>query len=156
MRFNPSAMKITAAAFAAVLAYEGYSSVAYKPLPEDVPTIGHGTTVYPDGNPVKLGDVITREEAKEIARYDIDTFANKISYCIKVPVAQYEYDAYVSLSYNIGTYAFCKSTLVKKLNTYDYSGACKEILRWDRFQGKPLRGLTIRRQKEFKTCIDNN
>jgi lysozyme len=70
-----------------------------------------------------------------------------------VPLHQHEYDAMIGLSYNIGGSAFCNSTLVKKLNAGDYQGACKEILRWDHFQGKPLRGLTIRRQKEYQQCI---
>jgi lysozyme len=61
----------------------------------------------------------------------------------------------VSLSYNIGTGAFCNSTLVKKLRTYDYEGACKEILRWDKFKGEPLKGLTHRRQREYKLCMGN-
>ena len=65
----------------------------------------------------------------------------------------HEFSAFVSLTYNIGEGAFCRSTLVKKLNAGDYEGACKEILRWDRFQGKPLRGLTLRRQDEYRQCM---
>jgi lysozyme len=60
---------------------------------------------------------------------------------------------YISLSYNIGTGAFCKSTLVKKLNAGDYIGACNQILLWDKYQGKPLAGLTKRRQEENKKCL---
>ena len=66
---------------------------------------------------------------------------------------QYEFDAYVSLTYNIGSQAFCKSTLAKKLITYDYEGACKEILKWDKFKGNPLPGLTKRRTEEYHACI---
>ncbi|MFZ9813260.1 MAG: lysozyme, partial [Burkholderiaceae bacterium] len=43
----------------------------------------------------------------------------------------------------------------RKLNAQDYAGACKEILRWDKFQGKPLAGLTKRRQAEYQQCIGN-
>ena len=59
----------------------------------------------------------------------------------------------MSLTYNIGEGAFCKSTLAKKLNAYDYEGACKEILKWDKFKGKPLKGLTNRREREYAKCI---
>jgi lysozyme len=76
--------------------------------------------------------------------------------CVKVPLHQYEYDAYLSLTYNIGEGAFCRSTLVRKLNAGDYEGACKQILRWNNFQGRPLRGLTIRREKEYAMCIGKN
>ena len=72
--------------------------------------------------------------------------------CVKVPLSQNEYDGFVSLTYNNGGQAFCNSTLVKKLNTYDYEGACKEILKWDKFRGKSLKGLTKRRVQEYKQC----
>ena len=49
------------------------------------------------------------------------------------------YDALVSFSYNVGSRAFCQSTLVRKLNAEDYAGACAELLRWRFFQGKRLR-----------------
>jgi lysozyme len=65
----------------------------------------------------------------------------------------YEFDAYVSLTYNIGEGAFCRSTLAKKLNSGDYQGACAEILKWNKFNGKPLNGLTKRRQQEYEKCL---
>jgi lysozyme len=80
-------------------------------------------------------------------------FEGAIKQCVKVPLKQNEYDSYLSLSYNIGSNAFCKSTLVKKLNLGDYEGACKEILRWDKAGGRVVRGLTIRREKEYKQCM---
>jgi lysozyme len=86
---------------------------------------------------------------------DIQKFEGALSRCVTAPLHQYEYDAFVSLSYNIGASAFCGSTLVKKLNSGDYAGACAEILRWDKFQGKPLRGLTLRRQSEYELCTGN-
>jgi lysozyme len=73
--------------------------------------------------------------------------------CIKVPISQGEFEAYVSLTYNIGSGAFCRSTLVKKLNTYDYQGACKEILKWSYFKGKQLPGLVKRRNEEYRLCV---
>jgi lysozyme len=72
---------------------------------------------------------------------------------VKVPLYQHEYDAYLSLSYNIGPTAFCKSTLVRKLNQQDYSGACAQILRWNRAGGEVVRGLSIRREAEYKQCL---
>jgi lysozyme len=45
---------------------------------------------------------------------------------------------------------------VRKLNAQDYAGACQEILRWDNFQGKPLKGLTLRREKEYRQCISGS
>jgi lysozyme len=65
----------------------------------------------------------------------------------------YEFQAYVSFTYNVGETAFCKSTLTKKLNALDYAGACKELLKWDKVKGVTVKGLTSRRQDEYRTCI---
>lgn len=142
-----AALSLSAAAFGSIVVSEGYSDSAIIPVAGDVPTIGFGTT---EG--VKPGDHITPPQAVMRALQDINRFEGAVKRCVKVPLAQYEYDAYISLSYNIGATNFCGSTLVKKLNAADYTGACQEILKWDRFKGQPLRGLTVRRQREYQTC----
>ena len=152
-RTQAGALVLSVAALASIAGYEGYRSTAYIPVPGDVPTIGHGTTRYEDGSAVKMGDRVTPERAQVLLRNDASTFERAVKRCAPVPMHQHEYDAFVSLAYNIGESAFCKSTLVRKLNAGDYAGACREILKWDKFQGKPLRGLTLRRQKEYQLCI---
>lgn len=127
---------------------EGYSDKAIIPVPGDVPTIGFGTTEN-----VRIGDTTTPPKALQRALADVSKYEGAIKKCVTVPLTQNEYDAYVDLAYNIGTSAFCGSTLVKKLNAGDYEGACNEILKWDKFKGKPLRGLTLRRQKERDLCL---
>ena len=84
---------------------------------------------------------------------DADRKALAVKRCAPVPMFQNEFDAYVSLAYNIGEGAFCSSRLVRKLNAGDYPGACAEILRWDRFKGQRLNGLTMRRQSEYRLCM---
>jgi lysozyme len=146
-RIAAAALSLSAAAFGSLVVYEGYSDRAYVPVPGDVLTVGFGTT---DG--VKAGDTITPPKAVQRALQDVAKYEGAIKQCVTVPLHQYEYDAYVSLAYNIGPTAFCGSTLVKKLEAQDYEGACLEILRWDRFKGQQLRGLTIRRQQEYARC----
>lgn len=141
-------LALSASALVGLALHEGYSDRAIIPVPGDKPTIGFGTT---DG--VQMGDRITPPQALARALDDAQKFEGALKQCVKVPLHQYEYDAYISLAYNIGPTAFCGSTLVRKLNARNYDGACKEILRWDRFKGQPLRGLTVRRQKEYLTCI---
>jgi lysozyme len=148
-RKKAAGLFLSAVALVGIVAHEGYRDTAYIPVKGDVPTIGFGTTTG-----VKLGDKITPPKALDRALTDVQQFEATIKQCVKVPLAQHEYDAYVSLTYNIGGRAFCNSTLVRKLNAGDYEGACKEILRWDRFQGKPLAGLTARRQDEYKKCMN--
>lgn len=136
-----------AVAFVGILMSEGYRGEAYTPVAGDVPTIGFGTT-----QGVRHGDTITPEKALARALQDVNKFEGVIKQCVRVPLHQYEYDAFVSLAYNIGGGAFCGSSLVRKLNAGDYAGACAEILRWDKFKGKPLAGLTNRRGAEYRQC----
>lgn len=140
---------------AGVAIHEGYRDKAYIPVPGDVPTIGHGTTRYEDGSPVKLGDTLDKARAEQLLRHDANKFERAVKRCAPVPMTQTEFDAYVSLTYNIGENAFCNSTIVKRLRQTppDYDGACRAILMWDKFQGKTLPGLTKRRQHEFEMCI---
>lgn len=147
-RQDIAAISLSATALVAIVLHEGYKENAYIPLAGDVPTIGFGTT-----SGVKLGDRITPEKALQVAMKDVQSYEGAVKSCVTVPLSQNEYDAYISLSYNIGTGAFCRSTLVKKLNAGDYTGACNQILLWDKYQGKPLAGLTKRRQEEHKKCL---
>ena len=146
-RKDIAAISLSASALVAIALHEGYKENAYVPLAGDVPTIGFGTTTG-----VKLGDKTSPEKALQAALRDIQKFEGALKQCVKVPLTQGEYDGYISLSYNIGSSSFCRSTLVKKLNQQDYEGACKEILRWDKFQGQRLPGLTKRRQEEYIKC----
>jgi lysozyme len=148
LRLPLVALRLSAAALVGIAGWEGYKSVAYIPVPGDVPTIGFGTT-----KGVKMGDSIDPVTALQRKIRDVEVFEGAVKQCVKVPLAQHEYDAYLSLAYNIGSGAFCKSTLVRKLNAQDYEGACREILRWNRFRGEPLAGLTNRRQAEFRQCM---
>lgn len=147
-RLAIGACALSASGLVGILGYEGYSDEAYIPVPGDVPTIGFGTT---EG--VKIGDTITPEKAIERAYRDIQKTESAIHQCVNVPLSQGEYDAFSSLAYNIGTSAFCSSTLVKKLNARDYEGACAEIKRWVYVNGKKNQGLVNRREKEYQTCI---
>ena len=145
-----TSLALSAAALVGLVTSEGYSDKAIIPIKGDVPTLGFGSTEN-----VKLGDTTTPPKALARALQDIQKFEGVIKKCVVVPLHQYEYDAYVNLAYNIGTGAFCGSTLVKKLNATDYLGACKEIPRWDRANGVKIKGLTVRRQAEYQQCLGN-
>lgn len=143
-----AAIVLSATGLVGILLQEGFRDTAYVPVPGDVATIGFGST---EG--VKPGDRITPTQGLQRAMREMAKYEGAVKQCVTVPLHQYEYDAYVSLSYNIGGAAFCGSTLVRKLNAGDYAGACSEIRRWDRFKGKPLPGLTARRQAEYRQCM---
>lgn len=152
-RTSIGALVLSVAAIAGIAGFEGYRGDAYVPVPGDKVTVGHGTTQYPNGSPIRLGDKVTPQRAMELLQHDVSRFGRAVLRCAPVPMYQHEYDAFVSLAYNIGAGAFCQSTIAKRLNAFDYAGACKGILAWDKFKGKPLRGLTNRRQAEYKMCM---
>lgn len=147
-RTQIAALSLSAAALVGIALHEGYRGEAYVPVPGDVPTIGFGTT-----GGVKMGDKTTPEKALVRALVDVQKFEGALKQCVTVPLHQHEYDAYVSFSYNVGSGAFCRSTLVKKLNAEDYEGACNELRKWVYFQGKPLPGLVKRRNEEADKCL---
>jgi len=146
-RVHIASLTLSASALVTIAMHEGFRSTAYIPVKGDVPTIGFGTT-----SNVKPGDTITVERALVKLLSDANQFEASVKKCADVPLHPYEYSAYVSLTYNIGSSAFCNSTLVKKLKVYDYEGACKEILKWDKFKGTSHPGLAKRRQEEYRMC----
>ncbi len=157
VRRTVAGLSLSAAALVGILLHEGYTDRAVIPVKGDVPTIGFGATTG-----VRIGDTTTPPKALARALTDLQQFEGALKQCVTVPLAQYEYDALVSFSYNVGSHAFCQSTLVKKLNAEDYAGACSELLRWRFFQGKDCAlpanarlcgGLAKRREAEYRQCI---
>ena len=147
IRLGIASLVVSAAALVGIATHEGYRGEAYRDA-VGVPTIGFGETAG-----VKMGDKTTPGRSLVQLLGSTNRHADAIRKCIAVPLYQHEFDAYVSLSYNIGPGAFCQSTLVKKLNAGDYAGACEEIKRWNRAGGKVLPGLTKRREIEYRLCL---
>lgn len=134
---------------------EGYQGTAYNDG-GGVTTIGFGTTTHPDGSPVKPGERITPERALIALQAHVSQTEKAIRACIgDVPLYPYEWDAYVSLAYNIGAGAFCASMLVKKLRQTppDYAAACAQIKRWNKDNGHVVAGLVARREREYVRCL---
>jgi lysozyme len=147
MRTKIAALSLSATALVGIASWEGFVGQSYQDI-VGVWTIGFGTT---EG--VKKGQTIDPVKALQRKINDVQKFEGALKQCVNVPLHQYEYDAFLSLAYNIGPGAFCGSTLVRRLNQGDYDAACKEILRWNRAGGKVVQGLTNRRQAEYKQCI---
>ena len=141
-------MKISQRGLELIKEFEGFSANAYL-CPAKIITIGYGNTFYADGTKVKLGDQISKTDALKLLEVVVNRdFADKIFPYIKVKVTQNQFDAMVSLAYNIGVGNFSKSTLLKKVNAGDFVGASNEFLRWNKAGGKELLGLTKRRERE--------
>lgn len=130
-----------------IASFEGLELTAYL-CPAKVWTIGLGTTVYPNGQAVKKGDTCTKEQALQYKAHDLRRFEKCVNESVTVSLNQNQFDALVSLAYNIGPNAFKGSTLVKKLNAGDYNGAADQFLVWNKSRGKVLKGLVNRRAAE--------
>lgn len=143
-----AALTLSASALVGIASYEGYRSDAYRDV-VGVPTLGFGET-----KGVQPGDQTTPVRALVQLLASAEAHADGVRGCVKVPLYQGEFSAYVSLAYNIGVDAFCGSTLVKLLNQGRYAEACAQVLRWDKAGGRTVRGLTVRRQAEHKQCME--
>ena len=143
----PESMSVSNKGVDLICEFEGKRLVAYDDG-VGVWTIGFGTIKYPNGVRVKKGDTCTLDQAKEYMRHDLIEFEHTVNSSVKVPLNQNQFDALVSLAYNIGSNAFKSSTLVKKLNTGDYQGAADQFNVWINAGGKRMQGLVNRRDRE--------
>lgn len=126
--------------------FEGLHLQAYLD-PVGIPTIGYGTIIM-NGSPVRMGTVITEEQAESLLYSDVQKFENYVNQLVNVPLTQEQFDALVSFTYNLGPTNLKKSTLLRLLNRRMYEEAQPQFLRWNRAGGKVLRGLTRRRLAE--------
>jgi lysozyme len=129
--------------------YEGLRTKAYRDV-VNVPTVCFGET-----RGVKMGDSYTVEQCKQMLGDALVEFEAGMRKCLVLPdrLSDPTYVAFLSLSYNIGIGAFCRSTLVRKVNNGDIRGGCNEISKWNRAGGRVIKGLTRRRQEERALCL---
>lgn len=142
-------MTLSQAGAAFIALFEGFSAKPYLDS-VNVPTIGYGTTVYPDGRKVTLKDApVTKEQA---LAYLLDHVSKLVSPWINqnIPsLAQHEFDAVASLAYNVGTGRLKDSTLRMRILS---NAHCEQIQlafqMWNKAGGKVLAGLSKRRVAE--------
>lgn len=139
-----------------IKSFEGCVLNAYKDS-IGKPTIGYGATFYQNGQPVKMGDRITSQQADELLKYHLTLFANSITPIIKKTLTDNQFSALVSFAFNVGSdidadtipEGLGDSTLLKKVNTNPNDPSIKtEFLKWNKAGGKVLKGLTRRREAE--------
>lgn len=134
---------------ALIKAFEACRLRAYLPTPRDVPTIGWGATRCADGSPVRIGMVWTQHQADARFTADVARFAGRVSaLCCGSRLSWFEFDALVSLAYNIGLGAFEESTLLRLHRDGNHADASEQFARWNRQTGTVLAGLSRRRAAE--------
>lgn len=134
-----------------IKSFEGLSLTAYPdPGTGGAPwTIGYGHT-----KGVKPGMKITAAWAEELLRDDLAEFEAAVNGLVKVRLCQHQFDALVSLAFNIDARAFSDSTLLRLLNSGMYDDAALQFQRWNKAGGRVLAGLTRRRMAERKLFED--
>jgi len=142
-------MRLNNSGYLLICEFEGLSLNPYL-CPANIPTIGYGNTFYSDGSKVKITDPpISKYIAFEMFKTIADDFAKKVSKVITSPLNQNQFNAVVSFSYNCGISNLKSSTLLKKVNFNPSDPTIKdEFLKWNKANGKVLKGLTKRRELE--------
>lgn len=96
----------------------------------------------------------TRAECKALLTDEVQIHLQGVAKCIAVPLQQNEWVAVGSLTFNAGVSAICNSSLVRQINAgQPHEVWCRQILRWDRAGGRKVRGLTLRREAEYRVCM---
>lgn len=137
-------------ALAAVLV-QWHEGKRYKPYRDGggVLTVCHGHT----GKDVTPEEIYSEEECSELMRRDLQIARSVVEHYVTFPLSDLQKAALTSFVYNIGSGAFERSTLLKKLNVGDLSGACDEMRRWKYDEGKVSKGLINRRAIERELCL---
>ena len=138
--------------FSLIVTFEGLRTRAYLDS-IGLPTIGIGTTIYPDGKHVRIGDRCTESQAYEYLEHDLLSRVRFLNSILPFPVNQNQFDAMLSLIYNIGVGAFKSSTAYKRIIADQFNPNIREAwMRWNKatVKGvlKEIPGLTTRRRKE--------
>lgn len=130
-------------------AWEGLRTRAYSDI-VGVPTICYGET-----KGVEIGDSATKAECDAMLIQSLRRHEAGMRHCLKNPdkIPIKTYVAFVSLTYNVGTGNFCRSTARRRLNNGDWAGACKAATWFNRARGRKVQGLVNRRQAEYKLCM---
>jgi len=129
--------------------FESCRTSAYSDI-GGVPTIGWGTTIYPNGSPVKLGDTCTIVEADNWLMWKVQQIVDKLNRLLLNPnsLTQSQFDALVDFTYNVGLFNFQHSTLLRLINAGNLQAAANEFEKWDHVNGKEVAGLLRRRLEE--------
>ncbi len=130
-----------------IKSFEGCRLTSYQDV-AGIWTIGYGHT-----GDIRSGMHITKEQAENYLRTDLEKFERCINQYVSVPLTQNMFDALVSFAYNVGTGAFRKSTLLRKLNQGDTDNAAREFSRWVHAGKKICPGLVRRRKEEQKLFL---
>lgn len=139
---------IAALAVTVVGGFEGLRLVAYRDV------VGVATACFGETRGIRMGMKFTKPECDAMLLRGLDEFADGVEKCVPSARSMPEsrYVAHLSLAYNIGTGAYCKSSIARLENAGQTRAACDAFLKFNRAGGVVFPGLTKRREKERDLC----
>lgn len=151
LRSKPKAVGVSAVLVAAlatpmVMDHEGLRTRAYLD-PVNIPTICFGETLG-----VKMGDVKTPEQCKEILQPRLQGFIKEMRACTAVDLPAKTEAAFLSFTYNLGSGVYCKNIAHKRINKGKLEEACAALSLYNKAGGRVLNGLVKRRAEERALC----
>ena len=141
-------MNISQQGIALIKRFEGCELEAY------LDSVGIPTIAYGRIKNVEMGDTCTQAQAEKWLEEELPEYEGYIKNMVAVPLTQNQFDALVVWVYNLGPTNFKNSTLMKELNSGNYTAAGNEILRWYKAGGEVLTGLVRRREAEAQLFND--
>jgi len=131
-----------------VMLWEGTEQVPYKDV------VGIWTVCTGDTKDVIPGKVYTKAECEERLERQLIAHATPVLKCTpSLKDKPNALAAAISLAYNVGPTAYCRSTVDRRFDAGNVRGACDAFLMWNRAGGREIRGLTNRRKAEQKICL---
>lgn len=140
-------MNITDEGLELIRRFEGFRDTAYL-CPGGKWTVGYGHTSDAGQPVVERGTSLSREQAEQVLRADVERFAAGVRKDIRKPLGDQQFSALVSFAYNVGLGAFRKSSVLKAVNAGAFDSVPRRLQLWVKAQGRVLPGLVKRRAAE--------
>ena len=137
---------LTDEGLALIKRFEGFEPEVYI-CPGGWPTIGYGDVVR-DHERERFADGIDEAIGEELLRRDVAAAERAVLRLIRVPLADGQFDALCSFTFNLGAGALQRSTLRRKVNREEHDAVPAEFGRWVWAGGRKLKGLIRRREAE--------
>jgi lysozyme len=102
---------------------------------------------------VVISKTYSKAECDGLLKTKLAAYGSAVLKCVNVPISENEYSAYTLFDYNVGSAAFCGSSLLRKLNAGNHKAACDGLLAWVHADGKFVQGLANRRRFERDLCL---
>jgi len=137
-------MTLSHAGRAFIQSFEVKRNIGFLPTPNDKPTAGWGHT----GLDVSIGKYYSDDQCNDWFERDTGWAVSTVNDHVRVEITQNQFDALVSICFNIGAPNFDSSTLLKDMDSGAYEAAADQFLVWDKQRGQELSGLERRRVAE--------